>query len=51
LFDLQTKSATARKLENGTYEVELIIEAGKFYADGKGEETKAEVNDYFDIGT
>lgn len=50
LFDLKTKSATAKKLDNGNYEVELTIEAGKFYADGKGEETKAEVNDYFDIG-
>ena len=50
LFDLKTKSATATKLESGNYKVELTIDAGKFYADGKGEETKAEVNDYFDIG-
>jgi ABC-2 type transport system permease protein len=50
LFDLKTKSATAKKLENGNYQVDLTIEAGKFYADGKGEETKSEVNDYFDIG-
>lgn len=50
LFDLKTKSATAKKLDNGHYQVELTIEAGKFYADGKGEETKAEVNDNFDIG-
>ena len=50
LFDLKTKTATAKKLENGKYQVELTIEADKYYADGKGEETKDEVNDYFDIG-
>lgn len=50
LFDLKTKTATAKKLDNGNYQVELTIEAGKFYADGKGEETKAEIDDYFDIG-
>ena len=50
LFDLKTKSATAKKLENGNYLVELTIEADKYYADGKGEETKDKVDDYFDIG-
>ena len=50
LFDLKTKTATAKKLENGNYQVELTIEAGKFYADGKGEETRAEVDNDFDIG-
>lgn len=50
LFDLKTKKATAKKLANGNYQVELIIEADKYYADGKGEETKDVVEDYFDIG-
>jgi ABC-2 type transport system permease protein len=50
IFDLKTKSATAKKLKNGNYQVELTIEAGKIYADGQGEETIAEVNDDFDIG-
>jgi ABC-2 type transport system permease protein len=50
LFDLKTKKATAKKLANGNYQVELTIEADKYYADGKGEETKDVVDDYFDIG-
>ena len=50
LFDLKTKKATAKKLNNGNYQVELTIEANKFYADGKGEETKDKVDDYLDIG-
>ncbi len=50
LFDLKTKKATAKKLTNGNYQVELTIEADKYYADGKGEETKDTVDDYFDIG-
>ncbi len=50
LFDLKTKKATAKKLANGNYQVELTIEADKYYADGKGEETKDKVDDYFDIG-
>lgn len=50
LFDLKTKKATATKLANGNYQVELTIEADKYYADGKGEESKDVVDDYFDIG-
>jgi len=50
LFDLKTKKATAKKLDNGNYQVELTIEADKYYADGKGEETKDVIDDYFDIG-
>jgi ABC-2 type transport system permease protein len=50
LFDLKTKKATAKKLDNGNYQVELTIEANKYYADGTGEETKDKVEDYFDIG-
>ncbi|MBL4660429.1 MAG: hypothetical protein JKY19_08735 [Alcanivoracaceae bacterium] len=50
LFDLKTTSATAKKLKNGNYQVELTIKANKIYADGKGEETTAKLDDYFDIG-
>ena len=50
LFDLKVKSATAKKLDSGKYELTLTVDANKFYADGKGEETKAEINDQFDIG-
>ncbi len=50
LYDLKMKKATAKKLDNGNYQVELTIEAEKYYADGKGKETKTELDDYFDIG-
>ena len=50
LFDLKTTSATAKKLENGNYQVELTFAADKYYADGKGEETKADLNESFDVG-
>ncbi len=50
IFDLKVKTATAKKLDSGQYELQLVIDANKFYADGKGEETKASINDQFDIG-
>ncbi|MCF6299664.1 MAG: hypothetical protein L3J52_00850, partial [Proteobacteria bacterium] len=50
LFDLKTKSAKAKKLDNGNYKVELVFEAEKYYADGKGEEDKTTLDDYFDVG-
>lgn len=50
LFDLKIKEATAKPLPEGNYQVDMIIEASKYYADGQGEETAVELNDNFDIG-
>jgi len=50
LFDLKMKSAKAKKLATGNYRIELTIQAEKFYADKNGKETKAKLDDYFDIG-
>ena len=50
LFDFKTTKATAKKLDNGHYLVELEFEAEKFYADGQGEETKALLDERFDVG-
>ncbi len=50
IFDLKVKSAEAQKLENGSYKLSLVVEAHKFYADGQGEQTVAELDDSFDIG-
>ncbi len=50
IFDLKMKSATAKKLDNGHYELTLVVEAKKFYAEGHGEETEVELSDKFDIG-
>jgi aminopeptidase N len=50
LLNLKAVSATAKKLTNGNYQIELIVEAEKFYADGKGQETQAELDQPLDIG-
>jgi ABC-2 type transport system permease protein len=50
LFDLEMKSATATKLDNGRYQLSLIVDAKKVYADGQGEETEAPLEQTFDIG-
>lgn len=50
LFNLKAVSANAKKLTNGNYQIELIVEAKKFYADGKGQETQAELDQPLDIG-
>lgn len=50
IYDFKMKKAEATKLENGNYEVKLIIEANKYYADGKGKETVSNLDNFFDIG-
>ena len=50
IFDLKAKKAVVRKLPDGRYETTLTIEAGKAYADGKGKETKAPLDDMIDVG-
>lgn len=50
LYDLRAKRATARRLPNGQYETTITVDAGKSYADGKGNERKAAFNEELDIG-
>ncbi|ACG77481.1 aminopeptidase N [Phenylobacterium zucineum HLK1] len=52
LYDLKTKTATARKRPDGRYDVTLTIEARKMYADGQGKETPAPLRpgELFDVG-
>ena len=50
IYDLKTKTATVKKLPDGRFETVLTIAADKFYADGKGKETKAVLDDAIDIG-
>ena len=50
LLDVKATAAHATKLANGRYELSLEIEAHKFYADGKGKETEAPLNETIDIG-
>ncbi|MCV2422039.1 ABC transporter permease/M1 family aminopeptidase [Paucibacter sp. DJ2R-2] len=50
LFDLKASEATATKRSDGRYEVSFRVDARKVYADGKGKETEAVLDEAFDIG-
>ncbi len=50
LFDLKVESAKVKEIENGKFELELIIDANKYYADGQGEESETPIDINFDIG-
>jgi ABC-2 type transport system permease protein len=50
LVDAKATSATAVKRPDGKYDLTLEIEARKLYADGKGLETEAPLDEPFDIG-
>ncbi|TAN03784.1 MAG: hypothetical protein EPN36_11700 [Rhodanobacteraceae bacterium] len=41
LFDDRMVKATAKKLPDGKYQVTMHVHAAKYYADGKGKETRA----------
>jgi aminopeptidase N len=50
LYDLKVKTAQTRKLPGGQYETVLTIEGGKAYADGRGSEKPAQLDDQIDVG-
>ena len=50
LYDNRLKTAFAKKLENGKYEVNIEIEASKMRVDSLGNENKVELNEWIDIG-
>lgn len=50
LYDLKAESATATRRADGRWDVTLTVQTRKLYADGKGEETEAPLNETFDIG-
>jgi aminopeptidase N len=50
LVDARAAAATATALPDGSYQVKIDVEAKKFYADGKGVETEAPLDEPFDIG-
>ncbi len=50
LFANRTLSATANKRADGQYDVTIQVEAKKFKADEKGNESEVPVNDWIDIG-
>jgi len=50
LVDVRATSATATPRPDGHYDVAIDVEARKLYADGKGVETDAPLDEPFDIG-
>jgi len=50
LYDIKTKTAAVKKRADGRFDVTLTVEAKKMYADGKGKETEAPLNETMDIG-
>jgi ABC-2 type transport system permease protein len=50
LYDAKATSATKKKLPDGRWQVTLIVDAKKLYADGAGKETQAPMNEVWEIG-
>ena len=50
LYDMKARDATAKKLPDGKFEVTFTVEGRKLYADGKGKETEAALDEPFDLG-
>nr|MBA3915685.1 ABC transporter permease [Terriglobales bacterium] len=50
LYNLRAQSATATKLADGKYRVQLTAVAAKMRADGRGEETPLALHDWIDVG-
>lgn len=50
LYDNRTLNASAKKLDNGKYEVTIQLESKKYKADELGKETEVPINDYIEIG-
>jgi aminopeptidase N len=50
VYDLRTVKAVSKKRADGKFDVTLTLSAKKHYADGKGKETDAPMNEPVDIG-
>ncbi len=50
LYDLKAVRATTRRRADGRWDVDLTVSAAKDYADGKGKQTSAPMNETVDIG-
>ena len=50
LLDVKATNAKSAKRADGKFEVSFEVEARKLYADGKGKETEAPLDEPFDIG-
>jgi aminopeptidase N len=50
LYDMKARDAVVGRRDDGRYEVTFTVEGRKLYADGKGRETEAALDEPFDIG-
>jgi aminopeptidase N len=50
LYDVKVTDAKAKRRTDGRWDVALEVEARKLYADGKGKETEAPLDELFDVG-
>jgi aminopeptidase N/ABC-type transport system involved in multi-copper enzyme maturation permease subunit len=50
LYDVTTQSVTATRRPDGKWDVAVTVEARKLYADARGAETEAPLNETFDVG-
>ncbi len=50
LYDIQTRTVGVKKRADGRFDVTLTVQARKRYADGKGKETEAPLNETLDVG-
>lgn len=50
IYDLKAKAATSTKRADGKWVTRITVEAGKFYADGKGVETPARLAESIEVG-
>ena len=50
LYDMKATQARAVKRSDGRFDVTFTVQARKLYADGKGVETEAPLNEAFEIG-
>ena len=50
IWDMKAKTAATKKLPDGNWQTTITVDGGKFYADGKGKETKAPLDETMDIG-
>ena len=50
LFDLKATDPKVTQRADGQFDVQFIVDAKKMYADGKGKETDAALNEGFDVG-
>ena len=50
IYDLKTKDAVTKRMADGRWSTRITIEAGKFTATGKGQETPAKLAESIEVG-